>query len=62
MQGAVWDFAATPDGQTRYVSPEFDPAIVPELEAWFARDSSIRFANFPVAESDLSGSTGRHDD
>jgi formylmethanofuran dehydrogenase subunit A len=45
-----------PDGRTLAVAPAFDPAIVPELEAWFARDSSIRFANFPVDEADVSRS------
>jgi formylmethanofuran dehydrogenase subunit A len=47
---------AIPDGQTRSVTPEFDPSIVAELEAWFDRDSSIRFANFPVEEADVSRS------
>jgi len=46
----------TLDGQTHSVAPAFDPAIVPELEAWFARDSSIQFANFPVDETDVSRS------
>jgi formylmethanofuran dehydrogenase subunit A len=44
---------AVPDGQTHSVAPGFDPAIVPELEAWFARDSSIQFANFPLTDSDV---------
>ena len=29
------DIRAVPDGQTRSVAPGFDPAIVPELDAWF---------------------------
>jgi len=45
---------AVPDGQTRSVAPGFDEAIVPELKSWFARDSSIQFANFAVTDSDLA--------
>jgi formylmethanofuran dehydrogenase subunit A len=52
------ELRATPAGRTRSVTPPFDPGIVPELEAWFARDSSIQFANFAVAESDVSPEDG----
>ncbi len=49
-------FLATPAGRTRSVAPSFDDAIAGELEAWFARDSSIQFANFAVTDSDLDRS------
>jgi formylmethanofuran dehydrogenase subunit A len=48
---------STPEGRTASVTPPFDDAVADELQAWFARDSSIQFANFAVADSDLS-----HDD
>jgi formylmethanofuran dehydrogenase subunit A len=44
------DLRAAPAGTTRSVTPEYDPEIVPEIAAWFERDSSIRFANFPIQE------------
>jgi formylmethanofuran dehydrogenase subunit A len=47
------DLRPSPAGQTRFVTPGFDPEIVPQIETWFARDSSIQFANFPVGEDDL---------
>lgn len=42
------------DGETLYVTPEYDAGVVPEIEAWFTRESSIQFANFPVADTDLA--------
>jgi formylmethanofuran dehydrogenase subunit A len=47
------DLRAAPDGTTQTVAPEFDPGIVPEIAAWFERDSSIRFVNFQVNDQDL---------
>jgi formylmethanofuran dehydrogenase subunit A len=49
--GALRDI---PAGETRSIAPGYDPAIVAELAAWFGRDSSIQFANFPVTDSDLA--------
>jgi len=49
---------AVPEGQTRSVAPGFDEAIVPALRSWFARDSSIQFANFTVTDSDLANTSG----
>ena len=35
------DLRPSPVAETRYVEPGYDPEIVPEIEAWFARDYSI---------------------
>src|SRR5262249_26674355 len=43
------------DGQTRFVTPEYDSAIVPNLKERFARDYSIQFENFAVSETDHAG-------
>jgi formylmethanofuran dehydrogenase subunit A len=48
------DLTCTPDGATLSVAPEYDATALPEIEEWFARESSIQFANFPVAETDLA--------
>lgn len=42
-----------PEGHALHVAPEFDPAVVPDIAAWFARDSSIQFANYPVSDDDV---------
>jgi formylmethanofuran dehydrogenase subunit A len=47
------DLRAAPDGRTQFVTPEYDPAIVPEIEAWFSRDSTIQFNNFAVWDEDV---------
>jgi formylmethanofuran dehydrogenase subunit A len=47
------DLRAAPAGMTRTVTPDYDPEVVPEIAAWFDRDSSIRLANFSVQEEDL---------
>ena len=46
------DLRAAPEGTTRSLRPEFDPEIVPEVAAWFERDSSIRLANFVLEEDE----------
>lgn len=38
-------------GTTHHVGPGFDRAVIPSIRAWFERDSSISFANFPVDEA-----------
>jgi formylmethanofuran dehydrogenase subunit A len=38
-------------GTTHHVEPDFDRAVVPSVRAWFERESSISFANFPVDEA-----------
>jgi formylmethanofuran dehydrogenase subunit A len=38
----------SPSGRTFLVAPEFDRAITPSVESWFARDSSIQLANFEI--------------
>lgn len=40
-------------GRTIHVSPEFDPAIVPEIREWFEKDYTIQFANYPVGDEDV---------
>ncbi len=37
-----------PDGRTLHVAPQFDPGAIPDIAAWFGRDATIQFANFPV--------------
>jgi formylmethanofuran dehydrogenase subunit A len=44
------DLREVPDGRTHHAEPAYDPEVVPDIEEWFNRDSSIRFANFPVGE------------
>jgi formylmethanofuran dehydrogenase subunit A len=43
----------TPNGRTVHNAPEFDPVIVPEIEARFSRDHSIQFSNYAVSDEDL---------
>lgn len=50
------ELRATPVGKTLHVAPEHDPAIEPELGAWFDRHSSVRFRNYPVDPSYLGES------
>lgn len=51
------DLRAAPTGQTRFTAPEYDPAIIPEIEEWFSRDYSLQFANFPVGEDEIDAGT-----
>jgi formylmethanofuran dehydrogenase subunit A len=37
-----------PDGRTLSVAPAYDETIVPLVRAWFDREASLRFANFPI--------------
>jgi formylmethanofuran dehydrogenase subunit A len=39
-----------PEGLTLHVAPEYDPGVMPDIESWFSRFSSIQFANFGVAQ------------
>lgn len=41
-------------GRTLHVSAPHDPAIVPEIRDWFARDYSLQFANYPVSLEDVA--------
>ena len=43
-----------PAGDPLTVAPDFDRAIEAEVRSRFDRGASIRFANFPVADSDLA--------
>jgi formylmethanofuran dehydrogenase subunit A len=47
------DIRQVPDGLTLHSAPEFDRAILPDVEAMFERFSSIEFANYPVRDEDL---------
>jgi hypothetical protein len=40
-----------------HTAPEFDPEILPWIEAKFERESSIEFANYPVRDLDLVADT-----
>ncbi len=40
----------SPQGRTFHVEPEFDPGVIPSIRAWFDRESSLSFANFPLDE------------
>jgi formylmethanofuran dehydrogenase subunit A len=44
---------AAPEGRTLCVAPDYDRSVEREVEAWFERDASIRFANFPVGDNDI---------
>lgn len=52
------DLRTALDGVTLYNQPEFDPAAVPEIEAWFNAHYSIQFANYPVSDDDLAARCG----
>ena len=41
------------EGRTLHVAPEYDPAVVPDIEAWFEQYYTIQFANYPVDDSYL---------
>ena len=40
------DLRESPSGTLLELSPEYDPAIVPDVAEWFNENASIRFANF----------------
>lgn len=40
-------------GKSLHVSPDYDPAIEPEIAEWFEKYYSIRFRNYPVSENYL---------
>jgi formylmethanofuran dehydrogenase subunit A len=40
-------------GTTWYTAREFDDAIVPGVQRWWNRDSSIQFRNFPIAANEF---------
>ena len=40
-------------GKSLHVSPEYDPAIEPEIAEWFEKYYSIRFRNYPVGREYL---------
>ncbi|MDR3635339.1 MAG: amidohydrolase family protein, partial [Isosphaeraceae bacterium] len=48
------ELRCAPPGETFFVRPDYDRAAIPEIEDGFARESSIQFANFPVADADLA--------
>ena len=48
------ELRCAPAGETLFTSREYDGGALAEIEDWFARESSISFANFPVAESDMA--------
>jgi formylmethanofuran dehydrogenase subunit A len=33
-----------------YVRPAFDPAVLPDLEAFFERYATVSFENYPVGD------------
>jgi formylmethanofuran dehydrogenase subunit A len=41
-------------GRTLHVAPGYDRAILPEIEDWFTRESTVQFANYPVGPDDVS--------
>src|SRR5262249_40545310 len=44
------ELRAVPEGRTLHVAPEYDGAVLPDIEGWFSRYASIRFANYPVTD------------
>ena len=41
-------------GRALHVEPGYDDAVVPELKAWFDRDYTVQFANYPVGPDDVA--------
>jgi formylmethanofuran dehydrogenase subunit A len=39
-----------PQGRRLYVRPAFDPAVLPDLEAFFERYATVSFENYPVGD------------
>lgn len=37
-------------GKTLYVTPPYDPGVIPEIKDWFENHYTIQFANYPVDE------------
>ena len=37
-------------GRTLRVAPDFDPAAVPDIQAWFEQYYTVQFRNYPVGE------------
>ena len=48
------ELRAAVDGKTLYVCAPFDRQLENDLAPWFERHYSIRFANYPVADEELS--------
>jgi formylmethanofuran dehydrogenase subunit A len=46
------DLRSSPTGRTLFVEPGFDEGVVPRVAKWFARESSVEFANFGVGEGE----------
>ncbi len=44
-------------GKTLHVAPEYDRGVEGDIQAWFEKNYSIRWRNYPVDESYLHGST-----
>lgn len=40
-------------GRALHVAPEYDGVVVPDLKAWFERDYTLQFANYPVGPDDV---------
>lgn len=47
------DLKSAPGGGTLLVSPEIDPEVRSELDAWLEREGTIRAANFIVSDDEL---------
>lgn len=43
-----------PEGRTLHVSPSSDPEVDPAISEWFEASSSIRFANYPVRDEEVT--------
>lgn len=44
-------------GKTLHVAPEYDRGVEADIQAWFEKYYSIRWRNYPVADSYLHGAT-----
>ncbi|MFO0900671.1 MAG: formylmethanofuran dehydrogenase subunit A [Pirellulales bacterium] len=44
-------------GKTLHVAPEYDRGVESDIQAWFEKNYSIRWRNYPVDDSYLHGST-----
>lgn len=48
------DLVSCPDGETFFISPDYDPEILPDLKVRFERTGSVAFRNTIVEESEVS--------
>jgi formylmethanofuran dehydrogenase subunit A len=47
------EIRATPEGKLLHVAPQFDEAVLPDIQQWFEEHYTIQFRNYPVEAGTL---------